>query len=214
MYRCDGIPLYVGKGQRKRAWVHLVRARASRGYHSQFQQHLSQLLRMGSVIIVEIVQDNLSQEEALALEIDTIQSFRRRSDGGTLWNRTRGGDLPESNLGRLFPNRRSPSQKGFPGKKWSDEDRARHSQRMTEYMSDPEVRRKVSVAKTGKPGQPHTEESRAKISAAQRRPSAAKSRSKTGSLNPMYGRRWFNNGERSSLFFPGTEPAGWKSGKR
>lgn len=35
----------------------------------------------------------------------------------------------------------------------------------------------------------------------------------SGSNNPMYGRRWYNNGIETTVFIPGTEPIGWVVGK-
>lgn len=213
-YDLDGVPIYVGKGSGKRAWVHLIRAQADHGYKTSIQIEMTEQIRSGRTISVAIVQDGLSEADALALEVAIIEQIGRRSRGGTLWNTMRGGEVPPSVRGMKFENRRELSQKGLPGKRWSEQDRVRHSHRMKEYMSDPEVRRKVSEAKRGRPGPKHTAESRAKISAAQRGPSLAKSVSKTGALNPMFGRKWFHQGDRRSLFFPDAVPEGWLPGKK
>lgn len=107
--------------------------------------------------------------------------------------------------------------KGQPGRKWSDEERKTHSVRLKSRMSDPITRQRCSLAKLGK-GHAHTDETKQKISQAQRNLTdeqrARKSASKTGNKNPAFGKKWFNDGTVAKQFFPGQEPFGWKLGKR
>lgn len=98
---------------------------------------------------------------------------------------------------------------------WTDQDRTDQSRRMKKRMADLTTRQLCSMAKKGKPGHPQTKESKAKISAAHlNKPSINKSRSKMGSKNPMFGWKWFNNGELARLFHPDQVPSGWSLGRR
>lgn len=211
MYICDEMPVYIGKGVRDRAYVHLQAAKSDRETITVFQRRLRARLQRGSAVSVEIISSELDESVAYELEKLLIANYRRL---GTLMNMTEGGDSPPSHQGRRFPNRKSPSTKGRPGKKWTEEQRQRHQKRMMEFMQSEDIRKRISDGKKGRPGMRHTEESRAKISIAQRRPSAAKALSKTGALNPMFGRRWFHHGNLCSLFFPHAVPDGWLPGKK
>lgn len=212
LYVCNEMPVYVGKGAGYRANYHLHCARDPRRTRvSPFVNWLRKRILEGATVEVQIVSSDMTEFVAYELEKSLIAQYQHL---GTLQNRTGGGDAPPSNRGRKFPGRKSPSTKGQSGKKWTEEQRAAHSLRMKEYMADPEVRKKVSIAKKGRPGPAWTESDKAKISAALTgRKNPLGSAAKTGELNPMFGRKWFNNGERSSLFFPDTAPKGWVPGK-
>lgn len=103
--------------------------------------------------------------------------------------------------------------KGRPGRKWSQKERQKHSNRMTQLMTDPLIKEKCSRAKLGKPGPLHSNETKLKIGLSNSKPSEAKSFSKSGSKNPAFGKRWYNNSLVSKQFYPGTEPMLWKLGK-
>jgi len=173
------------------------------------------MLDAGMSPCIEIVADKLSEAEALKLEIELIAKYGRLGidEGGILLNVLEGGDNPPNHQGRKFVDRKSPSTKGQPGRSWTDEERQRHSKLMRDRMSDPDTREKCSAAKRGRPVN-LSDESRAKIAASIRgskNPNG--SEAKRGSRNPMFGRKWFNNGERSTLFLPETVPDGWVPGK-
>ena len=107
----------------------------------------------------------------------------------------------------------SSTLKGRPGRKWTDEDRQKHSERMIKRMADPLIRETISRSKAGRPGPSHTDESKLKIGISNSKPSIAKSISKSGSNNPAFGKRWFNDGIVSKQFHPGTQPSTWNTGK-
>lgn len=76
-----GKPRYVGKGSGKRAWV----------------KHFSYCQVPINHNLIEII-PNLSEEEALNLEIELIKKYGRIDSGtGCLYNKTDGGENPPSN---------------------------------------------------------------------------------------------------------------------
>jgi len=84
--KLTGVPFYVGKGRRKRAF------RKDRG--SDWKQRVRSLPNGYSI---EIAQDNLTEDEAYDLECELIQKYGRLENGsGTLINKSLGG---ENNLG-------------------------------------------------------------------------------------------------------------------
>lgn len=213
-YMDGDAPIYVGKGIRDRAASHM-RA-AARGRRGLFYDRLRALAAESRSPRIAFIAQALSDEDALKLEADLIARHGRfgLDRGGILLNRHAGGGQPPNHKGRKFPDRRAPSTKGLPGKRWTDEQREAHRLKMTAVMACELIRSKVSAAKTGKPGPVMSLDARAKIGAALRgRSSEAKSRSKTGASNPNFGRRWFTDGDRSSLHRPGSEPAGWQPGR-
>lgn len=209
IYYYRGVPIYVGKGSGRRAWEHLRLPRDD----TPFYRKLKEIKKGGRRPSVVIYACDLREPEAYALERKLILGFGRRPTG-TLFNRTDGGDNPPNHKGRRFPHRKSPSIKGKPGRKWSKSARKRHARIMKRVMASPVTRRKCSVAKKGKPGRKHTEESKAKLRATPRKPHPNNSLSKLGRRNPMFGWRWFNDGERARLFDPRFVPRGWMLGRK
>jgi len=210
----DALPFYVGKGTSTRANDHLAICQRP-APRSRFHRKLKSMLDAGLSPCIEIVADGLTENEALQLEIELIGRYGRLGidDGGILLNVLEGGDNPPNHKGRKFAERKSPTTKGQPGRVWTEEDRQRHSQIMLSRMNDPDTREKCSAAKRGRPVK-LTDEARSKIAASIRGSKNPKgSEAKRGSLNPMFGRKWFNNGERSTLFHPEAVPEGWLPGK-
>lgn len=83
-------PFYIGKGQDNRAYEHLEFAK--RGCTTPFYKKLSALSYKADVVILE---DNLTENEALSLEIQYIAYFGRQDLGtGCLLNLTDGGEGP------------------------------------------------------------------------------------------------------------------------
>ena len=104
-----------------------------------------------------------------------------------------------------------------PGRQWTEEEKLNHSVLMKQIMANSVVREKVSKSKRGKPGHKHTEESKAKLSLAQRNITTEqrknKSESKKGEKNGMYGKKWFHKETKTRAFYPGSQPEGWKEGR-
>lgn len=91
------------------------------------------------------------------------------------------------------------------------------SETMKMAMANPLVRMKCAIAKIGKPGTKHKNETKAKIGLAQQNLSSNqrlnKSLAKLGDKNGMTGKRCFNNGTTNKAFVPGSEPIGWIRGR-
>jgi hypothetical protein len=88
-------PIYVGKGNGKRASFHKTRAN-----NPILKRKIAKMNGLGLEPIVEIYQDNLSDQEALNLEIQLISKFGRIDlKTGTLCNLTEGG---EGSSGRIM----------------------------------------------------------------------------------------------------------------
>lgn len=111
----------------------------------------------------------------------------------------------------------SKSLKGREGRKLNPEELQAHKDRMKIVMNSPSTKQKCSQAKKDKPGNKHSEESKKKISDAQKNLTPEqlqrKSECKKGIKNGMYGKKWFNNGTDSKLFKNGEEPDGWILGR-
>lgn len=210
VYWVNQVPIYVGKGSNGRA----LEFRRGRG---RLGRLLKQLAQSDSELVVEYRQSSLTENQAFDLEIALIAQYGRLGidPAGTLHNLTPGGDNPPCHKGRKFPNRRPPSSKGKPGRKWSAADKAQHCERMKLRMSDPETRRRCSIAKAGsQPPQLRTPEALAKRAATLRgRPQP---QLLTRDVFERRGKahaklRWFNDGttERRLL----EPPVGWYSGR-
>ena len=139
---------YVGKGCGKRA------RNFTRGTNKRYRNIVQKLARNGLVPEVRLIAQGLAEEEALSLEMQTIAKYgRAQTAGGTLVNRTDGGDGP---LGMVFtPKTIAKMSAAKKGKKRS----ADHCERMAIYMKNNNPFR----------GRTHTLETLAKISAASKR---------------------------------------------
>lgn len=84
-------PFYIGKGHDRRAWDHLMPCfytRVSRLYNK-----IRQLLKDGYIPDIQILEDNLSEQDAFTLECKLIRQYGRVSNGtGCLLNETEGGE--------------------------------------------------------------------------------------------------------------------------
>ena len=154
------LPFYIGKGIRDRAYVHLIETEETTVNIRKYNR-IQEIFDLGLQPIIEFLRffkiehDAYEHEEALILYYG------------------RDGYEPNGILTNLSIRSRPPVQKG---RKWSDEQRARHRLRMKEaakYM----VRRKnipwnkgrigLQVAwnkgQTGFPGRKHTEETKQRL---------------------------------------------------
>jgi hypothetical protein len=138
IFRPDGRPCYVGKGQGGRWEVHFRNAR---------NKHLSNIVaKAGGDLPVVKVRENLTEAEAFKTEVAWIAALGRKKDGGPLVNATDGGDGVSGHVHSLGTRARiSEAAKA----QWeSPEARARLSEVSKAMWQDPETR--VRMAKGSK----------------------------------------------------------------
>ena len=171
---------YVGKGKNKRAWDLKNRK------NPHFKSVVSKLIAMGFAVDVRLIAVNLSEQDALALEIERIAFYGMEN----LTNMTRGGDglvNPSEEVKqkisvahkKRFENPEERAKLGLihKGKKTSEETKfkisramkkRRHSEETKKIMSESakkrgishETRLKINAARIGLKRQPITEEAR------------------------------------------------------
>lgn len=125
LLREDGTPFYVGKGRGDRWLAHEADCRPGRSHKDNV---IAGMKARGIAVPKRKFAEGLTDQEALALEVQIIARIGRTCDGGPLTNLTAGGD------GLCNPS--------------------------------PEVRAKIAASLTGRVNGPHSEETRARISAA------------------------------------------------
>ncbi|QIG68662.1 Seg-like homing endonuclease protein [Rhizobium phage RHph_TM3_3_14B] len=134
----SGVPFYVGKGTGRRAWSTTQRSKEFKAVQSQ------------GGCSVEIVDYFIHESQAHAHEVELIKLYGRREFGGSLVNKTDGGE-------------------GASGFVHTAETRAKISASLVGRagimgrLHSEVTRRKIAEAKRGKP---RSEETRAKLSAA------------------------------------------------
>lgn len=117
----DGKVFYVGKGKGKRAWVKKGRS-----------EHWKRIVDKYGYS-VEIIFDELSEEEAFQIEIDTIKEFQYFGD--TLCNVTLGGG-------------------GVSGFTWTEEQKKNLSLKLRGKIKSEEHRLNMSLSQKGKKANP------------------------------------------------------------
>lgn len=138
--RKDNEPFYIGKGVNKRAKQHFYPSNQKK---RSFKNAVIKAIKAeGFEPGLTYLFENLSEEDALAKEIELIKKYGRRDKGtGILANQTDGGDGTSgnlSNIGRKHSDatRRKMSKshlgirKGLPGRKKTDEERLKISESM------------------------------------------------------------------------------------
>ena len=143
-YRLDGRPAYVGKGCGDR-WLRHSRKNTN--------PHLANLIKLaessGASLYCEKVRENLTNEEALCLEIELIATIGREIKGGPLVNLTDGGE-------------------GTAGYVVTEEFREKRRAYMNKFFEEEENRQAVSIRMLGNrylADAPRTPEWKARISA-------------------------------------------------
>ena len=152
-WRSDlGVCFYVGKGQGNRAYQ-LDRNKR----HNHIVQKLKSL---GILVEVRIVANQLTETEALELEIKLIKEIGRRPNG-PLVNLTDGGDLPPSQKGIIqSPETIQKRTVKLRGQKRSPETIEKLRQANLGAKRSDEAKAKMRIAKLGKKLSP---EHRAKL---------------------------------------------------
>jgi hypothetical protein len=153
------IPFYVGKGSKKRAWIHLT-SKA----HNHFIHTIEKIRKEGNEPLVKIYKNNLCEKEAYELEMLLIKKYGKKVDGtGCLCNKTNGGE-GGGVIGRVVSEetrkKMSESQKG---KKLSEE-QIEHLRELGRNVSE-EIKKRISITNTGRK---LSEETRKKMSDSRR----------------------------------------------
>lgn len=203
VYRHNDALVYIGKGSGCRAIAHFRRHKCRS--KSPFQNFINSV-NLSDITIETFRVD--TEKSALALEATLIAKTKPR------FNVFPGGKQPPNQREKKFKGRKPPITKGEKRERWSATKKEAHRRLMKDVMKSPLIREKISNSKIGRVGNKHTEESKAKISAAHKGiKSRNKSKSKLGKLNPVIGWKWFNDGNSQRLFHPDFAPPDWSAGK-
>lgn len=139
MFRPNGHPCYVGKGQGKRYRQHFN----PKNLANHANKHLASIIRLaGGELPVVITRSELSNEDAIATERAMISVIGRKSKGGPLVNLTDGG---EGNSG------------------WNPTPEIRENQRKARlkfFADNPEAAERIRRWATGRKDTPETTEKR------------------------------------------------------
>lgn len=165
-YRLDGLPCYVGKGSGFR-WKRHPTAKNSNA-------HLQSLIRLaGGDLPRRKVVENLTEAEAFAWEIALIAEIGREANGGPLVNLTDGG---EGSAGAKMTSQWRAHRSAMAKKAWSDpahkekHAKAMQGNRNKKGKPNSDLWRQLTTERlkgnTHTLGLIHTDEARAKMSAA------------------------------------------------
>lgn len=204
----DNMPFYIGKGKGRRKNSHLGE-NGSKQRRSNWDKirRIKDIRNAGLQPIVDIISDGLSEDEAFALEIEMIEKYGRRLEGGILTNICTGGH-------------------GRTGMKHTEEARRKIAEKNTGKQHSEETKKRISEAKKGKT---HSDEARAKMSMAKQnmsqstkeklrkialsRPPVGEDTRKKMSEN-LKGYSWFTDGTKNIRVFEGDViPDGYYPGR-
>lgn len=141
----EHIPFYVGKGFGNRAYA-------------KFRNKWWQNIVNKHGYYVEFIKTELTDEEAIILEIEMIAKIGRRDQGkGTLVNLTDGGE------GTSNPSEetREKLRKNWTGRKHTEESKKKMSERASGKIKSESHRRSIGLAQTGRKQSPETVQKRA-----------------------------------------------------
>ena len=170
-FRLNGAPCYVGKGSGNR-WIKHTRVETNKHLNNLIKQAAA----LGKELPVVIIRDGLTNEQAFEIEEAFISALGRECDGGCLVNQATGGKGGSSGVthGEEFREKRRAHMLEF----FSDPaNRAAAGERMRNRPGNnlgrklsPEWRANIGKAGLGRSavnlGIPHTEATKAKLSAA------------------------------------------------
>mgnify|MGYP000256469045 CR=1 FL=1 len=134
-------PFYVGKGQRSRAWSFTGHT------HNKFLMLKLDKIRQkfSSNQFVIVVEENLTEEEAFNKEIELIQKYGKKIEGGLLFNVNDGGYQPPNQRGKTW--KLSEDTKKKIKESWTKERREQMSTYSKNYKRTKEWCNKISESK-------------------------------------------------------------------
>lgn len=165
----DNTPFYIGYGSKNRMYSHLNEARSRKNGCNNFKTNkILSILSKGLEPIIIKLADNLSKDDAIALEIKLINSIGTRTNVDKVENLGplsnlhcggHGGYIPRSTeslkqLSRKLKGRKitwaDKISKSKMGQTLSDETKSKVSAKTKEALQDPERRAKISATHLGK----------------------------------------------------------------
>lgn len=165
-------PFYVGKGKDNRYLHHLKNLNNADNPHKT--NKIKKILNLGLVPTINIVEGNLSELEAFALENKLILEYGRVDLGtGCLLNLTNGGEgqsgwIPNDEYRNKMSVKTSGENNGMFGKKHTDETKNKIREKAIGRKFSEETKLKMSIQNIGKKnpfyGKTHTEETIKQIS--------------------------------------------------
>ena len=176
---CSELPFYIGKGKNSRKDVHLQEWSLKKRSHKN--NVINKAMREGVKVVVEILHENLTEEQAFAKEVELIALYGRRVNGGCLTNATLGGEGPAGY--RHTREARTAMSEAKRGKTLAQETREKIS--MAGKNRDPKSIARVAAKNKGKT---RTGETRKKMSEAKRGTTHSDERKKSAKF-----RNWDKN---------------------
>jgi len=115
-YSFEYEPFYVGKGKGDRCKRHLTEKRTNKCNIEKILK-IKEIKKKDLIPIIIKIKENITNNEALDLEIDMISKIGRQINGGPLVNLTNGGENPPVHFGDDNPMTREENKAKFRGAK-------------------------------------------------------------------------------------------------